>query len=125
MLKGIFFHSLATKWQRKLGAPKPNETFEELYSRARTLECHDQQFTQSAAGKNEPRTKKTDRSASEPTGQSRANKPKNTSTELTGRDKTGQINVLIAEDIVILLSTVGNPRGAVRLLGGVINPILC
>ena len=69
LLKGRFFHCLATKWQHKLGAPKPNETFEELYSRARTLEYHDQQFTQSAAGKNEPRNRKSsDKSASEPTG---------------------------------------------------------
>ena len=55
LLKGRFFHCLATKWQRKLDAPKPKETFEELYARARTLECHDQQFSQ---GKNEPRSKK-------------------------------------------------------------------
>ena len=82
LLKGRFFHCLATKWQRKLGAPKPNETFEELYSRARTLECHDQQFTQSAAGKNEPRNRKSsDKSASEPTGQSAAGKAKSSSEE--------------------------------------------
>ena len=29
---------LSTKWQHKLSAPKPNETFEEVYTRARTLE---------------------------------------------------------------------------------------
>ena len=33
------------KWQRKLGAPKPKESFEELYDRARTLERHDQQYS--------------------------------------------------------------------------------
>ena len=57
-LNGRFFHCLATKWQRKLGAPKPNEMFEELFSRVRTLECHDHQFTQSAADKSEPHSKK-------------------------------------------------------------------
>ena len=51
LLKGRFFQALHTKWQRKLGAPKPNETFSELYDRARTLERHDKQFTESAAGR--------------------------------------------------------------------------
>lgn len=32
------------KWQRKLGAPKTTQTFEELYAHARTLERHDQQY---------------------------------------------------------------------------------
>ena len=38
MLKGRFFQALHVKWQRKLGAPKPQETFRKLYNRARTLE---------------------------------------------------------------------------------------
>lgn len=42
--KGRFYPALLPKWQRKLGAPKATETFEELYARARTLECHEQQF---------------------------------------------------------------------------------
>ena len=29
LLKGRFFQALLTKWQRKLGAPKPSETFQE------------------------------------------------------------------------------------------------
>ena len=36
LLKGRFFQALHTKWQRKLGAPKPGELFSELYDRART-----------------------------------------------------------------------------------------
>ena len=44
--------------ERRLGAPIPNETFEELHSRARTLKCHDQHFTQSATDVNEPHNKK-------------------------------------------------------------------
>ena len=47
MLKGHFYQALLPKWQRKLGAPKPTEFFEELYARARTLERHDQQFNAS------------------------------------------------------------------------------
>ena len=44
LLKGRFFQVLLTKWQRKLGAPKPPETFQELYNRARTLEQHKKQY---------------------------------------------------------------------------------
>ena len=44
LLKGRFFQALLTKWQRKLGAPKPSETFQELYDRARTLEQHEKQY---------------------------------------------------------------------------------
>ena len=44
MLKGRFYQALLPKWQRKLGAPKAAEAFDDLYARARTLERHDQQF---------------------------------------------------------------------------------
>ena len=33
LLKGQFFQALHVKWQRKLGAPKPPETFRKLYDR--------------------------------------------------------------------------------------------
>ena len=51
LLKGRFFQALRTKWQRKLGAPKPAETFYELYDRARTLERHEQQYNVTAAAR--------------------------------------------------------------------------
>ena len=51
LLKGPFFQALRTKWQRKLGAPKPGETFYELYDRARTLERHEQQYNATAAAR--------------------------------------------------------------------------
>ena len=44
IVKGRFYQALLPKWQRKLGAPKTTETFEELYARARMLERHDQQY---------------------------------------------------------------------------------
>ena len=44
LLKGRFFQALLTKWQRKLGAPKPSGTFQELYDCARTLEQHEKQY---------------------------------------------------------------------------------
>ena len=31
LLKGRFFQALLVKWQKKLGAPKPDETFHQLY----------------------------------------------------------------------------------------------
>ena len=50
LLKGRFFQALLPKWQRKLGAPKAEESFDELYSRARMTECRDKQYAE-AAGK--------------------------------------------------------------------------
>ena len=44
LLKGQFYQALLPKWQRKLGAPKTDETFEDLYARARAIEQHDQQI---------------------------------------------------------------------------------
>ena len=44
LLKGRFFQALHPRWQRKLGAPKPSETFHELYDRARMLEQHKMEF---------------------------------------------------------------------------------
>ena len=60
---GLVSRSLAVPWkeldcllkvrffQRNLGAPKPAEFFGELYDRARTLERHKKQFSESAAGR--------------------------------------------------------------------------
>ena len=53
LLKGRFFKALHVKWQRKLSAPKPQETFRELYDRARTLEQHEKQYAASAASKSD------------------------------------------------------------------------
>ena len=58
LLKGSFFNGLLPKWQRKLGAPKPKESFEELYDRARTLERHDQQYSQFTVERKDPGGKK-------------------------------------------------------------------
>ena len=48
LLKGRFFQALLPKWQRKLGAPKPEESFAELYDRARMLEKREVQYSDSA-----------------------------------------------------------------------------
>ena len=49
MLKGRFFQALHTRWQRKLGAPRPEETFTQLFERARIIEQHDKQFSEAAS----------------------------------------------------------------------------
>ena len=36
------------KWQRKLGSPIPEETFHDLFARARMLEEYEKQFAASA-----------------------------------------------------------------------------
>ena len=50
LLKGRFYQALLPRWQRKL-TPKPEETFAELYDRARTLEKHEKQYAASAAAR--------------------------------------------------------------------------
>ena len=72
LLKGRFFQVLLPKWQRKLGHPKADESFEELYGRARTAERHDQQYKESAAGRDGPRHKGNDRSKRVPNSNSRS-----------------------------------------------------
>ena len=58
MLKGRFYQALHPRWQRKLNAPKPDETFGQLFERARMLEQHEKQFTASAASRGETGAKK-------------------------------------------------------------------
>ena len=75
LLKGRFFQALHVKWQRKLGAPKPQETFRELYDRARTLEQHEKQYAASAASKSDThrsnkRNEQTSQSPRDPAGTS-------------------------------------------------------
>ena len=48
LLKGHFFQALMPVWQRKLGAPKTAETFNDLFNRARTLECRERQYSRTA-----------------------------------------------------------------------------
>ena len=55
MLKGRFFQALHTRWQRKLGAPRPEETFPQLFERARMFEQHEKQFTETAATRVDPK----------------------------------------------------------------------
>lgn len=53
LLKGRFYQALLVKWRRKLGSPKPDESFHDLYARARMLEEHEKQFTVSACARPE------------------------------------------------------------------------
>ena len=53
LLKGRFFQALHVKCQRKLGAPKTGETFQELYNRARVLEQHERRHMESTASKSD------------------------------------------------------------------------
>ena len=49
LLKGRLYQALHPRWQRNLNAPRPDETFAQLFERARMLEQHEKQFTASAA----------------------------------------------------------------------------
>ena len=55
IIKGRFFQALHVKWQRKLEAPRPTESFSELYDRARMLERHEKQYAASAAARGDTR----------------------------------------------------------------------
>ena len=55
LLKGRFFQALLPKWQRKLGAPQPEEPFKS-YDRARMLEKHELQYVTSAAVRKDIKT---------------------------------------------------------------------
>ena len=57
LLKGRLFQALLPRWQRKLGAPKPDESFEELFARARTMERREEQYTAVSSGRTEPRNR--------------------------------------------------------------------
>ena len=69
LLKGRLYQALHPRWQRKLNAPRPDETFAQLFERARMLEQHERQFTASAACRTETPNKKTKPNV--PTGASR------------------------------------------------------
>ena len=58
LLKGRFFQALHVKWQRKIGAPKPDESFQDLYDRARLLEQYEKQYSDSVAVRNQPQPPK-------------------------------------------------------------------
>ena len=64
LLKGRFYQALLVKWQRKLGPPCPDETFDDLFAQARMVEECERQFTASAEsrppnkhGKSNPKPK--------------------------------------------------------------------
>ena len=52
LLKGRFFQALLPRWQRKLGAPKPDESFDELFARARTTERREEQYNTTMGDRN-------------------------------------------------------------------------
>ena len=48
LMKGRFSQVLLPRWQRKRRIPKPDESFDELFNRARTTEQHEQQYCEVA-----------------------------------------------------------------------------
>ena len=58
LLKERFFQAPQVKWQRKLGAPKPEESFQDLYDRARLMEQYEKQYSDTVAVRNESQIQK-------------------------------------------------------------------
>lgn len=69
LLKGRFYQAIHVKWQRKLGAPKTGESFQELFDRARVLEQHEKQYLESAASREDFSSSKNDRQSRQKTDQ--------------------------------------------------------
>ena len=86
MLKGRFF---LPKWQRKLGAPKIDEKFNDLYDRARMIERHEQQYLASATARNGGQDKRRDPGTRQSNGSSNGSEnPKEN--ESTGKGGSSQ-----------------------------------
>ena len=66
LLKGRFFQALLPCWQRKLGAPKPDESFDELFARAHTTERREEQHSNDSQSKNKKVEKQSTQPAKEP-----------------------------------------------------------
>ena len=92
MLKGRFFQALLPKWQRKLGAPKIDEKFSDLYDRARMIERHEQQYLASATARNGGQDKRRDPGTRQSNGSSNGSEnPKETeSTDKGGASGSSQ-----------------------------------
>ena len=65
LVKGRFYQALLPKWQRELGAPKAAESFDDLFTRARTVERHEQQFGATRSDPNQKGEKRRDRDESQ------------------------------------------------------------
>ena len=90
MLKGRFYTALLPKWQKKLGAPRPTEKFNDLYERARTLERHDKQFQASAASRTE-KTESSPKPSSKPPSVDKATESNASGSQKSSSDAgTGQ-----------------------------------
>jgi hypothetical protein len=69
LLKRRFYQALHTRWQRKLNVPRTDETFEQLFERARMLEQHEKQFSATTAYRSESQTKKKTATPTPPSSQ--------------------------------------------------------
>ena len=85
ILKGRFFQSLLPKWQRKLGAPKLDESFTALYDWAQMLEMHAQQYTAAA----QARDGKTKQATHGEKGQKPTEQPRQSSQSQGGQKPSG------------------------------------
>ena len=57
LLQGHFFQALLACWQRKLGAPKPDENFDEFFARVRTMEWREEQYSTAAGDRSDSKSK--------------------------------------------------------------------
>ena len=76
-LERLFFQALLPRWQRKLGAPKQDESFDELFARARTTERHEEQYSVVAGDMNDSqcKTKKLEKQSTQPAKESEEQVP--------------------------------------------------
>ena len=92
MLNGRFFQALLPRWQRKLGTPKIDEKFNDLYDRARVAERHEKQYLVSASARSDAKDKKKDQGVKQSSSESGGN-PRETDSEGKGStNSSSQIN---------------------------------
>ena len=92
LLKGRFFQALLPRWQRKLGAPKPDESFDELFSRARTTERREQQYSEVAGERSDSQreAKKVERASTQPQNKEQNSQGNNSETRRSENRRSGQ-----------------------------------
>ena len=93
LLKGRFYQALITKWQRKLGALRPDEMFLQLFERARAVEHHDKQYSEASNRRDERKTRQNS-SKQKFKDAAESGKSSGTSTRSTSSDADGKTHEL-------------------------------
>ena len=119
LLKGCYFQALDTRWQRKLGAPKPEESFDELFNRERVAERREQQYKEVEGDKKKKVSapEKQDKKVKEASSKRQVIVVRPMNRVVVERGVASIVTPVM--DMAILQNIVGKgPEGVQKLLGG-------